>query len=432
MLIPWRMPRNSAAWLKRFAGEQSGNAAMIFGLTAMVVITAGGAGVDFARAVDTRGRMAAALDAAALAVGGQTGMTDAEIKAMAQKYFDANFTPLDGHAATLSAVPGVNTISLSVSSNMPTTLLSLAGIDNIALGVSNEVERATTSKKMRVVLALDNTGSMASSGKIEALKTATHNLLDKLQQMSSAPDGDILVSIVPFAREVNVNPSNNAQTWIRWDLWDNVNGSCSNNNYDTKTDCQAHSKTWTTSNHTNWTGCVADRDQNYDSLNTAPTNTATRYPAVQSSNCPTRLVKLTNNWTTLHNKVNAMNPTGNTNITIGLAMAWQNLTGGAPFNAPTPPADTDQIIILLTDGDNTQNRWTTNQLTIDARTATTCSNVKTGNIRLYTILVMQGDEALLKGCASNDEMFYKLTSANQIVDVFDSIGTELANLHLSK
>jgi Flp pilus assembly protein TadG len=432
MSFPRPVCGRSAAWLKRFAGEQRGNAAMIFGLTAMVVITAGGAGVDFARAVDTRGRMAAALDAAALAVGGQTGLSDSEIQAMAQKYFDANFTPLDGQKPTVQAAPGTNTIALSVSSKMPTTLLSLAGIKNIDLGVSNEAERATTSKKMRVVLALDNTGSMAVSGKMDALKTATHNLLDKLQEMAAQPDSDIQVAIVPFAREVNVGGTNYTQTWVRWDFWDEYLGSCSKNTYTTKSSCQDAGRTWTVASHSNWNGCALDRDQNYDTQNTAPTSAATRFPAWQSTECPTRMLKLTNSWSTLNSKIDAMTPTGNTNITIGLVHGWQALTGGVPYSAPALPADTDQVIILLTDGDNTQNRFTTTQASIDARTATTCVNVKAANIRIYTILVIDGNETLLKNCASNNDMYYKITAANQLVDVFESIGTELASLHLSK
>jgi Flp pilus assembly protein TadG len=421
-----------AAWLKRFAGEQRGNVAMIFGLTAMVVITAGGAGVDFARAVDTRGRMSAALDAAALAVGGQTGLSDSQIQAMAQKYFDANFTPLDGQTATVKVVLGANTVALSASSKMPTTLLSLAGIKDINLGVSNEAERANTAKKMRVVLALDNTGSMAASGKMDALKTATHNLLDKLKELAAQPDSDIKVAIVPFATVVNVGGTNYTQTWVRWDFWDEYLGSCSKNTYTTKSSCQAAGRTWTVTSHSNWNGCVLDRDQNYDTQNTAPTNLATRFPAFQWPDCPTKVLTLTNSWSTLNSKVDAMTAVGATNITIGLVHGWQALTGGVPYSAPALPADTDQVIILLTDGDNTMNRFSQDEATINARTAAACANVKAANIRIYTILVIDGNETLLKNCASNTDMYYKITAANQLADVFQSIGTELASLHLSK
>ena len=44
-----------------------------------------------------------------------------------------------------------------------------------------------------------------------------------------------------------------------------------------------------------------------------------------------------------------------------------------------------KIVILLTDGDNTQNRWTTSSPEIDARTELACTQVKQSGVRLYTI-----------------------------------------------
>ena len=42
------------------------------------------------------------------------------------------------------------------------------------------------------------------------------------------------------------------------------------------------------------------------------------------------------------------------------------------------------MIILLTDGQNTQNRWTSSTTSIDARTQKACDNAKAANIKLYT------------------------------------------------
>ena len=63
-----------------------------------------------------------------------------------------------------------------------------------------------------------------------------------------------------------------------------------------------------------------------------------------------------------------MTPTGNTNVTIGLAWGFQLLSPVAPFNAPAPAPDLDKVIMLLTDGENTQNRWSSSASSIDART----------------------------------------------------------------
>ena len=51
-----------------------------------------------------------------------------------------------------------------------------------------------------------------------------------------------------------------------------------------------------------------------------------------------------------------MQPNGNTNVTIGLAWAWHALTPGAPLSeASAPKPDLDKVIILLTDGENTES-----------------------------------------------------------------------------
>jgi hypothetical protein len=94
-----------------------------------------------------------------------------------------------------------------------------------------------------------------------------------------------------------------------------------------------------------------------------------------------------------------------------------------------------QIIILLTDGLNTQNRWYTKQSSIDSRQAMTCSNAKASGITIYTVQVNTGGDptqSVLQNCASSSDKFFLLTSANQIVTTFNSIGTALSNLRIAK
>src|SRR6266536_74097 len=132
---------------------------------------------------------------------------------------------------------------------------------------------------------------MADDNKMTALKTATHNLLTQLKN-AATQNGDVYVSIIPFSKDVNVGSTNYAQNWVRWDLWDENNGSCSGgwhaSNYRTKTNCQSHGDTWTTDAHSTWNGCVTDRDQDYDTTNTAPSSstTATLFPAEEYGSCP--------------------------------------------------------------------------------------------------------------------------------------------------
>ena len=50
---------------------------------------------------------------------------------------------------------------------------------------------------------------MASDEKIDALKTASHNLLSQLQSAAVHPE-DVYVSIVPFSKDVNFGADNHA------------------------------------------------------------------------------------------------------------------------------------------------------------------------------------------------------------------------------
>ena len=144
---------------------------------------------------------------------------------------------------------------------------------------------------------------------------------------------------------------------------------------------------------------------------------------------------LSNDWTTLSNKITAMQPNGNTNQAIGLQMGWQSLTA-APFTVPAmdPNYKYSQVIILLSDGLNTEDRWYTNASSIDARQQKTCDNIKAAGVTIYTVQVNTGNDptsTLLQNCASDPNKFFLLTSSVQIVATFGQIGTSLTNLRLA-
>jgi len=195
-----RALRNFGHWVKAFARSQRGNTSMIFGITCITVLSAGGAGIDFARAVQVKGRMAEALDAAALAVGNTSGLTQAQMREMAQSYFDANYSSTAGTANPVQLSQDGDSIDLSVTGAMPTTLLQLAGIDTVNLSVSNAVSRGAVN--IEVGLALDITGSMSGS-KITDLKAAAKDLIDLVVQDAQTPFYS-KVALAPYSMGVNL------------------------------------------------------------------------------------------------------------------------------------------------------------------------------------------------------------------------------------
>ena len=113
-----------------------------------------------------------------------------------------------------------------------------------------------------------------------------------------------------------------------------------------------------------------DTVNNYDTNVSSPSASinSSLYPAEQYSACPQAVMGLNYNWSSMTSLVNTMSPNGNTNQAIGLAarlaVAGRRRTvhcAGAGSNYQY-----QQIIILLTDGLNTQDRWYTSQNSIDA------------------------------------------------------------------
>src|SRR5262249_12780924 len=177
-----------------------------------------------------------------------------------------------------------------------------------------------------------------------------------------------------------------------------------------------------------------DRDQNNAVMKPAVVSgsPATMYRAQQATACSTAMMPLSSDWTALNAKIDAMTPSGNTNVTIGLQVGWQTLSPVEPFNAPAAAPDLDKVVILLTDGENTQNRWSSTQSVIDARTDKVCTNAKADNIKIYTVRVIDGNQALLKSCASKTDMYYEVAQASELNSVFASIAQKLASLRIAK
>jgi hypothetical protein len=143
--------------------------------------------------------------------------------------------------------------------------------------------------KLWITLVLDNTGSMTQKDKngerkIAALKTAATQLLSLLQSVAQNP-GDVMVSVVPFTTGVDVAKSNQNASWLTFVPWDSAGQGDGAYKNALGMNCQPGSPgcNWVTYNpsHSQWSGCVMDRNQDNDVENTAPTNcdVTTLFPA---------------------------------------------------------------------------------------------------------------------------------------------------------
>lgn len=411
------------AMLTGFALAERGNVATTFALAIVPVIGFVGAAVDYSRANNARTALQSAIDATALMLSKDAiGLNAAQVQAKAQTYFSALYTNADGANVTISAAfsepqPGSFKIDMTASGTVNTTFTKVIGQNTMPISVTSQAVWGI--KKLELALALDNTGSMSSNNKMNELKAAATNLINTLQAASKTP-GDIKISIIPFDTTVKIGNTFKNETWLDFGVY-----NCSH--FGLGSGCANQAK------KQQWQGCVADRDQPNDTTDTTPNGTsATAFPARQCNGSLATAMPLSYDWNALRAKITSMVPTGNTNVTIGLAWAWHSLTTSTPFTEALAPAnDLDKVIILLTDGDNTQNRWTNNSSQINARTTAACTNVKAANIKLYTVRVINGNASLLSACATNTSMYYNVSNASQLNSVFASIAAQLTNLRLA-
>ena len=211
---------------------------------------------------------------------------------------------------------------------------------------------------------------------------------------------------------------------------------------------------WIVNAHSTWNGCVADRggvnapSGDYDRVITSPSTSiaATLFPAEQNSYCSPAIMGLTYTWSTMNTLVDNLFPAGATNQPIGLVWGWQSLAGGGPLTMPAKDSNYtyNDVIVLLSDGLNTLDRWYGNgsstntavdQRMYESLTVGTCANIKAAKITIYKVHVNTGGDptsTLLQNCATDKDKFWMVTTASGIGTVFNQIGTQLSKLRVAK
>jgi hypothetical protein len=141
----------------------------------------------------------------------------------------------------------------------------LVGINYLNVGVANEITRET--KGLELAMVLDNTGSMSSSGKLAALKTAATDMIESLSGGENFPD-QLKIGIVPFTVSVKLDTVAAVNG-----AWIDTGGTSSAAQVNFSGGKYAY---WMYTNagglsNTPWAGCVEARPNRLDETDTAPT-----------------------------------------------------------------------------------------------------------------------------------------------------------------
>lgn len=218
-----------ASMIRRFLNDISGNFAMMTSIALVPIMGAVALGVDYAEMSRQRQDTLNALDAAGIATAREilssSGKKEAEIKAYAKEFFEANLGSVKPANATLNIVLPQNTAgggTLKLSADLKyqpyffSAFAKLMGKTNpdgtttLDFGAQSEVRLKNT---IEVALVLDNSGSMANYGtgsgktRMTLLKEASKQLVETLGKqaaMLQQVERPVQFALVPFAASVNV------------------------------------------------------------------------------------------------------------------------------------------------------------------------------------------------------------------------------------
>jgi len=293
-------------------------------------------------------------------------------------------------------------VQLSATASVETTFLKMIGINTINVVAHAKIIRET--KGLEIVLVLDNTGSMANNGKIDALKIAAQDLLKILFGNEQTPD-NLFMGLVPFVTTVNIGNTPESQAFVRFpnplhEYPDSVDtqwkGCVEARNtpndvndvyipgdaeqgewppYFWEAETYYRSGTSSSSCQNRWwrpsqnpspipplprpTGRSGDPPfasglggpGTFRNLDITPNTT--RGP---NQACPQPLTPLTNDRATLESAIQQMTPwSGNgTMANLGAVWGWRVLSPGPPFSEGHPYDDPEynKALVILTDGVN--------------------------------------------------------------------------------
>lgn len=187
--------------IRRFARSQRGNVAMLWGLTASVLVGMAGLSIDFTRAQAIRSELQNAADGAALAASRATGLTDTQREAAARAFFNAEApeyaSSVNFHLAALSTHDGYE---VTASVPMDGSLTRLISQHDWTVSVTSDAKRGGLN--LEIALVLDTTQSMSGT-KISDLRSAATDFVNTVVNDVQTPYYS-KVALVPFSSGVNV------------------------------------------------------------------------------------------------------------------------------------------------------------------------------------------------------------------------------------
>ena len=444
--------------LSRYLKNKSGNVAMMFSVTMMLILLGVGVAADFSIMSKKNTSYQGFADAAVLAAA-QSGLTDlAELQALAEAYVFANSMGNEELVTELTIKPN-GRIRVEVSARHEMVMMGLFGKKQADVATSAEAPFSSTGP-VEIALVLDITGSMSGT-RIDSLKTAANGLVNKIEALDNE---NFRVAVVPFRDYVNIGTARSTEPWLELDFasgdessdntgqgnngnhgqGNNGNGNGNqgqgnNGNHGQGNNGNGGDSDSSTSGSANvWNGCAGSREAPWT---TRPDAGPAPIPGAMNINCGQEILPLTNDMASVRDKINSLTAQSWTYIPTGLMWGWRAVDPRAPLTeaSTVPTLNKTSVIILMTDGANTRSQQGnlhngSDKNNANALTSSMCAEVKSARIQLYTVayeLDNQTTLAILKQCATKADMYFDASNAAALKAAFDNIAENLVTIRLS-
>ncbi len=188
-----------------FITSTGGGAAVFFVLVFPIMMSLGGAAVDFSRAYAVRSEFTRSAEGAALAAASLTNARDpSEVVA---EYLALNLSSAAREASYTITTNARKTafaseVDVSIEGSVPVSFLSLVGVESLSFAVS--ASAAESRQNVEVSMVLDISSSMRGQ-KLRNLQDAADSFVRELLLRDSGRETSI--SLVPFGGSVNIGPA---------------------------------------------------------------------------------------------------------------------------------------------------------------------------------------------------------------------------------
>jgi len=366
----WGSVVNMRIWAKakkvlnRFAKADCGNISILMGIAVIPMVLAGGAAVDYERAINSKQQLVSSLDSAAIYAANLSNATDAAMTTASKPFLDQNFaTNHDATVTTFSVTSSGTAVIAKATLQMNNWFMAIVGQPTTSIVGSSTVQKSGLN--LEISLVLDNTGSMNSTNAqtgnaaIDDLKTSAAKFVDMVMP---ATQGTFYTKIaaIPYNNSVNLGTSALA-TAVRGSILSGTGyGAPGHQNYNF-TSYTGNNLTYSSST------CATERQgANADTDAAFATSPAGYFygPAGYNDCTVTTLQPLTTDKTSLLNTINAMSAGNSTAGQVGIAWGWYTLSptvgiwsgvsapaGYDKLTTSDPATKVRKIMILMTDAE---------------------------------------------------------------------------------